>query len=424
MSDISAMLYYNTSFQLTNAVATDNLGPFAGYKTATYTLTDTLLGELTNNVILNTGIRAFNANQSFGGFRATNVGTPVGNGDAANKQYVDNAVAGIGTFLPAVLSATIYAQPVTPLTGDRYLLGLSSAQVVTGTDWTGNGGKIAEWSGTAWTFDTPGQSDFVLAQDTNVQYIFQTGAPDPFVNGTWVIFSTGALQAGDGIDIVAQVISVDILALGGLKFVGGELTVSPTDIIDNSTLFVNGSGDIAIQFAVGGTSVAKANSAQDLISFGANQGAKILGFDPTSVPQTTSTTVQGAIQDSFTFAAQVAAGFTMIAGVNINKGYCCYADNSDIANIYPIQSPLGLYPIGLAQSTVTTGSQLKISKSNVKLSGVLTGAIAGQQLFWNNLTQSHVTSAPATSGYAIVQTGYAANSQDLIVDVALLRING
>lgn len=55
-------------------------------------------GQVAASIIVAAGTNAFTANQSLGGFKLTNMGTPTANGDAATKSYVDAAVVGLLDF--------------------------------------------------------------------------------------------------------------------------------------------------------------------------------------------------------------------------------------------------------------------------------------------------------------------------------------
>ena len=428
--DINDFLYYNADWKLTNTTSADSMGPFASYKTATYELTDALLGQLTNDVILATGVRAFNASQSMGNNRLTNLSTPINDGDGATKQYVDQAVSGLNDFRESVLSKDIITPPGSPTVGDRYLIGLVPGVSAATGAWAGRDGDIAQWGGSAWTYENDSapftDGTFVYVEDISNQYLFNTGTPDAFEDGQWVLYNAGVVTAGDGIDIdsVTNVASVDIVPNDGLQFIGGQLTVEQEALVDGISLYVNGSSELALQFAnTLNPTTQQAISAFDLNANGSFQGAKILGWDPTNVPESTAQDIQLAIEDAFSLARTASPGYSLTAAVTITKGDCVYVSNSDNVSIFPVQSPTGLNPIGLAQSSVSSGASVKISKNNTKILGVLSGASAGQQFFWNNLSGNHETTPPSTPGYAIVRSGYAANGTDLLVDMEFLRVN-
>src|SRR5690348_7811835 len=80
---------------------------------------------------------------NFGSTVLTNLGTPVNSADATTKSYVDTAIAAIGTSLEWQQSclSRAFTPPVSPATGDRYLLDLLFG-TPTGA-WAGHGDQIA-----------------------------------------------------------------------------------------------------------------------------------------------------------------------------------------------------------------------------------------------------------------------------------------
>ena len=425
MADISKLLFYNTDNQLQNTTEADSM-KYTSYKTENYELTDTLLGQLTNDVILRDGTRAFNANQSMGNNRITNLAIPTGDNDAATKKYVDDAIGGLSDFKEDVISKDVLDPPPTPNTGDRYLIGTDpDSDAATGA-WTGQDGYIAEWNGTAWEYDTDiSNGSFVYVNDVQSQYVFNEG-PTGFEDGEWVLYNSGTLVGGDGIDITNRVVSVDFASLAGLKFVGGQLAVEPEHLVDGVSLVDNGSDQFVINFADTGTEMGtqKAVAAVDLSSNAANQGAKIIGFDPTNVSQTNATDTQQAIEDAFSAIEVNQPSVTYTAGVTITAGDVVYITSNDIVAKYPVQDPSAKWPIGAALSSVVAASSVRVAKSNATVAGAFTGKTAGVQLYWNSLTGLHEETALETAGYAVIRSGYAKNSTDLQVDVELLRVNG
>jgi hypothetical protein len=82
--------------------------------------------------------------------------------------------------LTKVLDRTLATPPVTPTTGDRYIISATA----TG-DWLAHENKIAEWNGTSWVFTTPSVDDIVLVANETLFYKF---------NGTsWASTSSGDL---------------------------------------------------------------------------------------------------------------------------------------------------------------------------------------------------------------------------------------
>jgi len=82
------------------------------------------------NFVKKDGSVAFTADQSFGGFKVTNVGTPTSNSDAATKAYVDSVAQGlsvktavrVATTANITLSGTQTIDGVALSVGDRVLV--------------------------------------------------------------------------------------------------------------------------------------------------------------------------------------------------------------------------------------------------------------------------------------------------------------
>jgi hypothetical protein len=189
--------------------------------------------------------------------------------DAINKGQLDSAVAGLAWKDPARVASTANINlasatdpnpidGVTLANGDRILLKNQSAgaengiyDAVTATDPTtwvrvSDMDTAAETSGAAvWVLEGTVNGDKAYTQTADSVTLGVTAL-------TFVEFFGGAaLSGGDGIDISSSVISVDLLASGGLKFSTGELGVEPADFAgtgleddgaDNLRLAAQGNG--------------------------------------------------------------------------------------------------------------------------------------------------------------------------------------
>ncbi len=82
------------------------------------------LSKLAEAVIQADGGQAFTADQSLGGFKLTSVGTPTTGTDAANKQYVDDAVTGLFDFKGSTDASTNPNYPAA-LKGDAYVVSVA-----------------------------------------------------------------------------------------------------------------------------------------------------------------------------------------------------------------------------------------------------------------------------------------------------------
>ncbi len=170
------------------------------------------------------GSVAFTGDQSMGGFKLTNLGTPTQDSDAATKLYVDSAVQGLDTKQSVhvatnsniTLSGTQTIDGVAVEAGDRVL-------VKEQTDASENGIYVAAAGAWARAADadgnpngevTSGMYTFVEQGTTNAGQGYVLITPDPIVIDTTDLefsqFSgAGSAVAGNGIDITGNIISVD-----------------------------------------------------------------------------------------------------------------------------------------------------------------------------------------------------------------------
>lgn len=304
------------------------------------------LRALDSEVVKVDGSAAFTADQSMGGNKLTNLGTPTAAGDAATKAYVDGISAGLDPkesvrlATTADLSATYNSSGgaggtgqftgapttidgVAIAQGDRILVKDQSTQtqngiyVVTATTtvWDRasdqDGSPAAEVSGGNYTFVEQGTANsgvgYVVIGDGTL-----TLNTDNIV---WSTFSDVSLTAGDGIDLSGNVVSADLLASGGLKFVSGELAVEPADFA-GSGLEDDGSDNLRISAAAAGNGLAggagSALSVQADSTGGANLATVVnvsangvaVAIDDTSVGENGSNQLE--VKDSGITTAKIA----------------------------------------------------------------------------------------------------------------------
>jgi hypothetical protein len=188
----------------------------------------------------------------------------------AGDAYVVSAVDGDGTLNPGGVTSLAVGDVVEysgsawvriaagsggfVASGVRAVLATQTALVSPYTD-ASDDGKIVDFDGTSLTGVASGEAvdgNAVLVNGDgglyeNQGFVFDGAVP----TGTWETFGGGALTAGDGIDINANVVSTDLLASGGLKIVSTELAVEPNDFAgtgleddgsDNLRLAAQGNG--------------------------------------------------------------------------------------------------------------------------------------------------------------------------------------
>ncbi len=159
------------------------------------------------------------------GQRITNLGNPVGNADAVNKQYVDNSRAGISVKDPvrvAAQSNVNLSSPgttidgVTMVAGDRFL---ANAQT-TGTQngiyvWNGASSAAtrstdADGAGEVFDGSMVAVSEGSKAGYQYIQTSTASGAPGSWTQ-TWIVFTTGGqtYTAGTGLTLTGTTFALD-----------------------------------------------------------------------------------------------------------------------------------------------------------------------------------------------------------------------
>ncbi len=130
--------------------------------------------------ILADGSRAFSGDQAMGSNKITGLATPTASGDAATKDYVDQAISGLD-WQESVKDQDLTAPPGSPTTGDRYIV----AATATGA-WAGKEEQIAEYNGASWDFTVPTEGAAVWIEDEDLAYVYNAAHP----GGSWVKFAS------------------------------------------------------------------------------------------------------------------------------------------------------------------------------------------------------------------------------------------
>ena len=238
-----------------------------------------------------------------------------------------------------------------------------------------------------------------VAEGTSAEKIATLITPDPITLGvtalTYGFQAAESLTGGDGIDISAGIISVDLVSDGGLEFIGGELQVK--------------FADTSVAADLDGTNGLHAISAEDLSSNGADQGAKIIGFDPSI---SAFFTAEDNVQDALDLVGDTLVGVGLTQATTdlsgVTKGDPLYYSGAGIVSKYPNNT--NDKPIGYAADTVGASLPVNIKTIGV-LTGVISGAAFGTQYYWDGT--NHVTTPPNTAGTRVFPTGVAVNATDL-----------
>jgi len=430
MADRKALYVDTNGDYVEVGVGTDSLQALS-FDTASWSLTDALLGDVTNKMIKSDGSRAFAANQDFGGFKITGLANGTVSTDAATygqlqamingldwKQYVRaattgalpaytyaNGSSGVGATLTATANAALPAQDgVTLVLNDRLLV-----KNETGGNAPYNGVYIVTQVGSVslpyiLTRTTDANSAATLLPETTVpisegttqaDYAYTVTTPGPITIGTTNItftqFIVSLLQAGSGINITGDIISA---------------------VIDGTLHFT--AGAIGIQFSTAYNDL-KAVSAQDLSSTASGKGASIIGWnDPNSV--SSQTTVEGALDELYALAG---AHQYIVGTGGVTKGDLVYL--SGVNTVSPMPVNAAHVALGLATATVAAAGNVEVKRFDYIIPGAVSGATVDQKYYWDGTTRT--TTLPATSGSYVWEIGVAVNATDLLCDVNFVKKN-
>ena len=359
---------------------------------------------------------------------------------AVNKAYADAVAAGLrpkgnvevaSTANVSVASAPAAIDGITLTSGDRVLLKDQ-------TDAKENGIYVFNGAAAAMTRSEDQDND-PLAEIVNGVLIPQVlqgtvNALIPFFissvgtgvdgmhtigvdNIVWDVFTSPTqLQAGNGIDITSNNITVDIASLSGLKFVTGQLAIEPNDFAGLG-LIDDGSDNLAIDFSTAFNDE-KAVAAQDLNSVTNGEGASIIGIEDAN-SRFTGINVEAAL-DELWLKADVSTGDTATTdGTGVTKGDLLYMTANGIVSVMPINAMHRC--VGIALSTVGASLPVRYARWDELVEGVLTGATFGTRYYWSG--SALTTTIPAGSGQYVWAVGVAKNATDLVATVEFVKKN-
>lgn len=340
-----------------------------------------------------------------------------------------NGTAGVGATLTADANGALAAQDgITLVVGERLLVkdqasGLENG-IYTVTD-AGSAGTPFILTRTDDFDEFPEMEDGVavavgrgttLAETVWLQteVIATVGTDDvAFAN-----MGTNLVEAGAGIIKTANKLAADLLASGGIKFVGvgdaGELAIEPADFAGEG-LIDDGADNMAIDWSTAFND-AKAVKAEDLNSTANGEGASIIGLED-SAGYFTATDVEGAFAELG--AAVQGTSFTVGTG-GVTAGDLVYIDANDSVQRYDLLTDPE-WIIGVASATVAAAGSVIVTPNDKVVTGVLAGATAGDIYFWDG--SALVTTVPSTTSGHIYRAGVAKNATDLYLDIEFVKKN-
>ncbi len=329
------------------------------------------LSKLAEAVIQADGGQAFTADQSVGGFKLTNLGTPTASTDAANKSYVDgvasgldtkgsvrasttavlpsgtydNGTAGVGATITGAVNAALAAQDGITLIADERLL-------VKNQDFAHQNG--------IYTLSTVGDGSnaYVLTRATDADQDAEVTA------NMFVFVSEGTLNDDTGWVVTTNdAITVGVTDLDWTQFSAATAITAGAGITDNSSTFDIVAADASmtinandIQVAldgvgtisVGGTGLQVADATDGQILIGATAGDTVFQSITGDITLSTAglTAFNGAVIVNADINASAAIDFDKLAtltGANILVG-----NGSNVATSVTMSGDVTLDNAGVA----------------------------------------------------------------------------
>ena len=148
------------------------------------------------------------------------------------------------------------------------------------------------------------------------------------------------------------------------------------------------------------------------------EGASLIGIED-AAGNFTATDVEGALTELYNLANEEYDQEIANAGANIDAGDLLFFSANDTVTSMPITT--NNYSVGVALETVTSGNPVKFATADAVATGVLTGATAGQKIFWDGTQLT--TTIPATSGSYVWQAGIAKNATDMLIKLEFVKKN-
>lgn len=311
-----------------------------------------------------------------------------------DKKYVDDMVAGV-EWQDSVITRTA-TPPLSPSAGNRYLV------IATATGaFAGKENQIAIYNGSGYDFIMPTTGTHMTVDDLSTAIILYNGT-------SWVEQSFEVTTASTGLTKVGNDIQIDSGAAGaGLGFAVGVLSVN----VDASSIEINSD-----------TLRVKALGIKDsMIDFGTGVG-QVSGVDmPIADAGNYFATdnVEAALQELGAKIITVGVEYTAGTG-GVTKGDLVYVSSNDTVSKYTSLSSADNC-VGLAAETASAGNPVRILANDNKITGVLSGAVAGASYYWTGSGFS--TTMPVAGGAHVYQVGVAKNATDLAVEVVRVKKN-
>jgi len=335
------------------------------------------------------GTRDFTGKVKYNSHPAFSVDT-----ELVDKKYVDDLIVGT-EWLNSVINR-LATPPVSPAVGDRYLI----TATATGA-WAGKEDQVAQWSGAAWVYTVPttGMQVSVDAETDGVYLYTGAGWDKKFYEATTA--SGGLQKVGVDISLASSV------AGAALALAAGVLDVQ-----------VDGVG---IEIVADALQLKNLGVKAGKIDFGTGAGQVKASLIPIvdAGNYTAQTEVEAALQEIYGKLASIGVEYTVAVG-GISKGFPAYVSGNNTVSEYGALTNTARI-IGLAYSAQTAGQPVTILANDAVVPGVLSGATAGQTIYWSG--SAFVATVPSGSGSHVWKLGVAKNATDLHVEVEFIKKN-
>jgi len=402
------------------------------------------------------GTRAFTGDQSMGGFKITNMADGTNPQDAVTLIQLQNVEAGFqlkescrvatAAALPANTAAgsgvgktlTMDAVGVLTIDGvatvladrilvkDEALADVDNGLYEVTTEGTAGVAailtRVTDADGTPAGEVANGMLTFIREGTANGNTGWSLITADPItVDTTALQFSQfqglPSYTASNGVELVGVDFRADLLTGGGLKIVGTELAVEPTDFAGSGLIDV--ADDLAIDWSTTFTEANKAIQAQHLASNANGEGASIIGIED-SGGLITATNVEGALAELAAASAGLGVSYTVGAG-GVTIGDLCYISAANTVLPYSTLSAAHR-GIGLALTTQAAAASVVVTANDQQISGLtIAGTPAnGDPIYWDGTLTANL---PSASGSHVWQAGVLAAAGVLHVEVRFIKKN-
>lgn len=362
-----------------------------------------------------------------------------------SKKYVDDLHTGDewhpDSALDYIVDNTL--APPTEVSGDVYVLSHDGGAPNAAYDGA-SAGDIVKFDGSVWVATTP-TTGTKISVDTETDGVrlwsgsswdrkfYESTTASTGLTKVGVDIQIASSAAGDGLGFAAGVLSVNVDD-SSIEIATDTLQVKALGITNDMLAGSIADGKLAQDYIqtseVDGTTIEFSGGNLNVVANGINDthidfGTGLNQVSAADLPIadsgnfTDETDVEGALQELYSELTSIGVEYNS-DGVGVSKGDLVFVSAADTISTYGTITAFQK-AIGLASATVGAAAAVKVLANDTVVTGVLTGATAGDVYYWDG--SSHVNTIPSTSGAYVIQTGVAKNATDLHTEVRLIKKN-